>query len=128
MDSYVTYFFWSTFNQADESDSEVDLTKFYSITVLESRKTVESGTTGLRTWLASHVLAQYLILNPGIDLFQGEVSCCDSDDKRNYRPGSRQTGAGTRIRDWLLRYCYSQSAAAIRKRRGSVWMCPHRRE
>ncbi|GBE77547.1 Protein-lysine N-methyltransferase EFM3 [Sparassis crispa] len=33
------------------------------VTVLESRTVIESGTTGLRTWLASYVLAHYLILH-----------------------------------------------------------------
>ncbi|THH12287.1 hypothetical protein EW146_g7761 [Bondarzewia mesenterica] len=36
-----------------------------STTLLESRMTIESGTTGLRTWRASFVLAKYLILHPG---------------------------------------------------------------
>lgn len=35
------------------------------MTFLESRTTVESGTTALRTWLASQVLAQYLTMHPG---------------------------------------------------------------
>ena len=35
-------------------------------TLLESRTTIESGTTGLRTWLASLVLAQSLITTPGM--------------------------------------------------------------
>ena len=38
---------------------------FYeTITLLESRTTIEAGTTGLRTWKASLVLAQYLIQHP----------------------------------------------------------------
>lgn len=36
------------------------------ITLLESRTTIESGTTGLRTWHASFVLASYLIANAGM--------------------------------------------------------------
>ncbi len=35
-----------------------------SVTLFESRTTIESGTTGLRTWGASFVLAQLLIRNP----------------------------------------------------------------
>lgn len=35
-----------------------------SVTLFESRTTIESGTTGLRTWSASFVLAQHLIRNP----------------------------------------------------------------
>ncbi|KAJ3556707.1 hypothetical protein NM688_g1877 [Phlebia brevispora] len=49
--SYVTYF-W-------ESNSG-----FKTATLLESRTTIETGTTGLKTWLASLVLAQFLITNP----------------------------------------------------------------
>lgn len=67
-ESYVTYF-WTTSNSADESDNEMDPKNLHTITVLESRTTIENGTTGLRTWRASHVLARYLILHPGTDLF-----------------------------------------------------------
>ncbi|KAH9065850.1 hypothetical protein EDB87DRAFT_1672481 [Lactarius vividus] len=35
-----------------------------SVTLLESRTMIENGTTGLRTWCASFVLAQVLIRNP----------------------------------------------------------------
>lgn len=38
---------------------------YSSATLLESRTTIEGGTTGLRTWTASFPLAQYLIQNPG---------------------------------------------------------------
>lgn len=37
---------------------------YETITLLESRTTIEAGTTGLRTWQASLVLAQYLIHHP----------------------------------------------------------------
>ncbi|KAI9460476.1 hypothetical protein BJY52DRAFT_1168427, partial [Lactarius psammicola] len=36
----------------------------HSVTLFESRTTIEGGTTGLRTWGASFVLAQLLIRNP----------------------------------------------------------------
>ena len=39
-------------------------TEHHSVTLFESRTTIESGTTGLRTWRASFVLAQFLIQNP----------------------------------------------------------------
>ncbi len=52
--SYITYF-WRHNDRA----------KLQSATLLESRTTIEAGTTGLKTWLASLVLAQYLILHPG---------------------------------------------------------------
>jgi hypothetical protein len=38
-------------------------TEYHSITLFESRTTIESGTTGLRTWRASFVLAQFLLQN-----------------------------------------------------------------
>lgn len=37
---------------------------YETITLLESRSTIEAGTTGLRTWKASLVLAQYFIQHP----------------------------------------------------------------
>lgn len=52
--SYFTYFWKAT-----------DNLKYESATLIESRTTIESGTTGLKTWRASLVLAQYLIMNPG---------------------------------------------------------------
>ncbi|KAG1850570.1 hypothetical protein DFJ58DRAFT_793355 [Suillus subalutaceus] len=57
-DSYMTYY-WkplSSLGCTDRSSHE-------TITLLESRTTIESGTTGLRTWCASFVLASYLIAN-----------------------------------------------------------------
>ncbi|KAH7906474.1 putative methyltransferase-domain-containing protein [Hygrophoropsis aurantiaca] len=55
--SYTTYY-WKSL--------DVPHDKYQSITLLESRKTIESGTTGLRTWRASFVLADYLIAHPGV--------------------------------------------------------------
>lgn len=43
----------------------IDTSEYRNITSLQSRTTVESGTTALRTWLASQVLAQYLTKHPG---------------------------------------------------------------
>ena len=47
--------------------------EYRSVTLFESRTTIESGTTGLRTWRASFVLAQLLIRDPStmctVDLF-----------------------------------------------------------
>jgi len=40
--------------------------KYRSVTLFESRTTIEGGTTGLRTWRASFMLAQFLIENPTI--------------------------------------------------------------
>jgi len=50
----------------DHWDGEDSRHKYEKITLLESRTTIESGTTGLRTWLASFVLAQYLNSHPGM--------------------------------------------------------------
>lgn len=53
--SYFTYF-WKP----------EDRSKYESATLMESRTTIEGGTTGLKTWRASLTLAQYLITHPGI--------------------------------------------------------------
>ncbi|KAI0652448.1 putative methyltransferase-domain-containing protein [Trametes meyenii] len=71
--SYVTYL-W----QADVTQGARTVYPGYSsATLLESRTTIESGTTGLRTWSASLVMAQYLLKNP--ELVQGtrvlELGC-----------------------------------------------------
>jgi protein-lysine N-methyltransferase EEF2KMT len=63
-ESHVTRF-WKTGNSGKEEQNGVNMANFQSATLLESRTTVEGGTTGLRTWLASQVLAQYLILHQG---------------------------------------------------------------
>ncbi|KAG1774020.1 hypothetical protein EV702DRAFT_1127831 [Suillus placidus] len=57
-DSYMTYY-WkpSSLLVSDNRNSHE------TITLLESRTTIESRTTGLRTWCASFVLASYLIAN-----------------------------------------------------------------
>ncbi|KAG2076790.1 hypothetical protein BDR04DRAFT_1089013 [Suillus decipiens] len=60
-DSYMTYY-WkppSSLGSANQNCHE-------TITLLESRTTIENGTTGLRTWCASFVLASYLIANAEI--------------------------------------------------------------
>ncbi|KAF8913238.1 putative methyltransferase-domain-containing protein [Gymnopilus junonius] len=59
--SYITHF-WST--DGPLSRTQVDFPSNQSTTLMESRTTIESGTTGLRTWLASFVLSQYLIFHP----------------------------------------------------------------
>lgn len=55
-ESYVTYY-WPL---APLSERPVDLTQYLTVTLFESRRLIESGTTGLRTWQASFVLAQHL--------------------------------------------------------------------
>src|SRR5258705_13973810 len=63
--SYVTYF-WLPNGRFDPKTEEAKLHDYFTATLLESRTTLQSGTTGLRTWLASFPLAQYLIQNPGM--------------------------------------------------------------
>lgn len=41
-----------------------DLSEWHTLTLLESRTTVEHGTTAMRTWLAARILAQFLVENP----------------------------------------------------------------
>ncbi|KAJ3830332.1 putative methyltransferase-domain-containing protein [Lentinula raphanica] len=66
--SFVTRFweYGPTHNQERSHEDVVDLTRYQTATLEESRTTIEGGTTGLRTWLASHVLARYLIQNPSV--------------------------------------------------------------
>jgi hypothetical protein len=82
--SYITHF-WkpSSVNAKSHLPSEkIDLEEYRMITLLESRTTIEGGTTGLRTWLASFVLSQYLISNPGnIVFFLVELSRFDSHEQ-----------------------------------------------
>ncbi|KAJ6601329.1 hypothetical protein DFH09DRAFT_969966 [Mycena vulgaris] len=63
--SYITHF-WRPGNEILLPSAAVDLGTYQTTTLLESRTMIEGGTTGLRTWLASLVLAQHLILNPGL--------------------------------------------------------------
>lgn len=61
--SFVTHY-W----KSPSVDRELQaITGYDTATLLESRMTIENGTTGLRTWRASFVLAQYLISHPGMD-------------------------------------------------------------
>ncbi|KAJ7157089.1 hypothetical protein C8R46DRAFT_1165547 [Mycena filopes] len=61
--SYITHF-WSP--EIQRGSASVDVGNYQTTTLLESRTVIESGTTGLRTWLASLILAQYLIRNPAL--------------------------------------------------------------
>jgi len=64
--SFVTHYWKPTLSGPTVSSDDVPLTGYHSVTLFESRTTIESGTTGLRTWRASFVLAQFLIQNPTI--------------------------------------------------------------
>lgn len=65
--SYITRF-WSLNKPFQDLPDyvDVDFETYHTATVLESRTIIESGTTGFRTWFASYVLSQYLIVHPGI--------------------------------------------------------------
>ncbi|KAG9022517.1 hypothetical protein FRB95_014671 [Tulasnella sp. JGI-2019a] len=56
--SYVTYLY--------TPDQTSSFRHPQSITLLESRTTIEAGTTGLRTWQASFVLADWLVANQDV--------------------------------------------------------------
>lgn len=56
--SYITYY-WTPSNE------DVNMETLLPLTLFESRTTIERGTTGLRTWKASFILADYLLNNPG---------------------------------------------------------------
>ncbi|KAF8203787.1 hypothetical protein BJ912DRAFT_212677 [Pholiota molesta] len=68
--SYITHFWCMPEHTsgllASSRMDAVDTAHHHTATLLESRTVIESGTTGLRTWLASFVLAQYLILHPDL--------------------------------------------------------------
>ncbi|KAK1221908.1 hypothetical protein PQX77_015288 [Marasmius sp. AFHP31] len=61
--SFITHL-WEPKFSAEGSDDDIDLSSFQTTTLHESRTTIESGTTGLRTWGASLRLAEYLIAHP----------------------------------------------------------------
>lgn len=68
--SFVTYFWrpYEMFNKSAWKQKLVDVPRYSKATLSENRTTIEKGTTGLRTWLASFVLAQYLISHPSMFL------------------------------------------------------------
>lgn len=62
--SFLTHFWNPQGNAGSKSSDVVDISYFETLTLFESRTTIEGGSTGLRTWLASFVLAQYLTNRP----------------------------------------------------------------
>ncbi|KAG6830344.1 hypothetical protein H0H92_001137 [Tricholoma furcatifolium] len=58
--SYVTHY-WAPYAQPLHNVGRVSLDDYETVTLLESRTTIESGTTGMRTWLASFVLSEFFI-------------------------------------------------------------------
>ncbi|KAL5495056.1 hypothetical protein ACEPAI_518 [Sanghuangporus weigelae] len=59
--SYVTYIWRDTPTGSAGAKPELSIEKCRKCTLFEARTIIESGTTGLRTWIASFVLADYLI-------------------------------------------------------------------
>lgn len=53
--SYKTFFFPSPSSPIHDTSSWDDAERMQHITLLEERKTIQAGTTGLRTWGASCV-------------------------------------------------------------------------
>ncbi|TRM65836.1 hypothetical protein BD626DRAFT_192807 [Schizophyllum amplum] len=64
-DSFITHY-WRLKNSASSKNSLVNLDDYRTLTLRESRTTIQDGTTGLRTWLASLVLSEYLIDTPDL--------------------------------------------------------------
>ena len=77
--SYVTYF-WQSNTKCNGSSGTLDyqredcLEKYNKCTLFESRTTIESGTTGFRTWSAGFTLAEYLISKKGISRIKKKKS------------------------------------------------------
>ncbi|KIK70540.1 hypothetical protein GYMLUDRAFT_32580 [Collybiopsis luxurians FD-317 M1] len=63
--SFVTHF-WRLDLVQESISGVVNLADYQSSSVEESRTMIERGTTGLRTWFASHMLARYLMQNTSI--------------------------------------------------------------
>lgn len=104
-ESYITHY-WeppSGLNgiEKDLSDEAINLARFKTATLLESRTTIESGTTGLRTWLAGFFLSQYLILHPGDIHFRSISPPGKLTD--HARVDSIKTNSGAGLGGWLPR-------------------------
>ncbi|KAH9486393.1 Protein-lysine N-methyltransferase EEF2KMT [Psilocybe cubensis] len=64
--SYITHY-WNPRNpNRSTSEFSINLSQYQTTTLLESRTTIENGTTGLRTWMASFVLSHYVIKHPEV--------------------------------------------------------------
>ncbi|KAG5220959.1 Protein-lysine N-methyltransferase EFM [Salix suchowensis] len=67
--SFLTHYWRTNHGEVGRCEAKsdgIDTSQYRLVTVMESRTTIERGTTGLRTWLASFVLAHYLTLNPDL--------------------------------------------------------------
>ncbi|KAL1748932.1 hypothetical protein HDZ31DRAFT_79288 [Schizophyllum fasciatum] len=65
-DSYITHYWRPKGIVRSTSDDLIHLDDYQTVTLRESRTTIQDGTTGLRTWLASLVLSEYLIDAPDL--------------------------------------------------------------
>ena len=65
-DSYITHYWCLSGTGKKSLDGLIHLEDYRTVTLRESRTTIQDGTTGLRTWLASLVLSEYLINEPGM--------------------------------------------------------------
>ncbi|KAL1732085.1 hypothetical protein EV714DRAFT_282946 [Schizophyllum commune] len=65
-DSYITHFWSMSGDNKNSTDGLIHLEDYRTVTLRESRTTIQDGTTGLRTWLASLVLSEYLINEPDL--------------------------------------------------------------
>lgn len=95
-----------------KSDVDIDSCKYRLVTAMESRTTIERGTTGLRTWLASFVLAHFLTLNPGIYIYNTAwvvIALLTATQ----RPSDWKACTGARIGCRLLGYCNRQHPRAL---------------
>ena len=68
--AYTTRIWMDTTNPNHPDSLKIGESLNYNfITVLDAQTTIESGTTGLRTWPASLLLAEVLISHPGCILY-----------------------------------------------------------
>ncbi|KAI0274959.1 hypothetical protein BC834DRAFT_23420 [Gloeopeniophorella convolvens] len=121
--SFVTHY-WQPVSRSSAPMDALDATtpaEFHSVTLFESRTTIESGTTGLRTWRASFVLAQFLIQNPTLLLnksvlelgsgtgFLGLVVADIQASDQGYELSGRASLQLTDANEDVLRRCYKNT-------------------
>ena len=90
----------------------------HRVTLLESRTTIEQGTTGLKTWPAAHALAEWLGKHPGLPrLFSFRDRKSDNTVLVD-RARSGEAGPRVGIRRGISRPCYRSHPARHSKSRG----------
>ena len=110
--SYITHY-WNP--QPTNSDN---VSSYLTATLLESRTTIESGTTGLRTWLASFVLSQYLIVHPGVCEKQSIVRLTLTFNQRAHQ---LETDFGPGIWSRFSRYHHCEPSTHLKT--SCYWCC-----